>query len=149
METTLNLTKKCKVCKKCLTLDKFYSSKISKDGVEYICKKCRSKKQSRLWKTDTKFREKHRSYNRKSDLKRYYNITLEEYDIMFERQKVLCAICGNEEIRKNQYGITRLSVDHNHTTNKVRGLLCSSCNVKLGWFENNKISVLSYLKGYD
>lgn len=32
-------------------------------------------------------------------------------------------------------------VDHDHTTNKVRGLLCNGCNKGLGMFQEN-LSVL-------
>jgi hypothetical protein len=34
-----------------------------------------------------------------------------------------CEVCG---------GTYRLSIDHNHETNKVRGMLCSNCNPALG-----------------
>lgn len=60
-------------------------------------------------------------------LKRYYNITLEEYDQMVGIQGGKCAICGG----KNPNG-KRLHVDHNHKTGKIRGLLCFECNTALG-----------------
>lgn len=68
---------------------------------------------------------------RKSALHQSYNITLEEYDCIFEQQNGVCAICGS--VNKNGM---RLSVDHNHKTNKVRGLLCINCNRKLGVLED-------------
>ena len=64
-------------------------------------------------------------------LKRTYGITLEQYDQMFDQQNGVCAICGGT----NSDG-KRLSVDHNHTTNKVRKLLCQRCNVGLGFIED-------------
>jgi hypothetical protein len=38
---------------------------------------------------------------------------------------------------KNGYGITKFSVDHNHSTGKVRGILCSTCNRGLGYFKTD------------
>lgn len=57
-----------------------------------------------------------------------YGITLEQYNNMLSYQKGNCAIC--EEVPKeNKNGVVvRLSVDHNHKTGKVRGLLCYKCN---------------------
>ena len=70
---------------------------------------------------------------RKCKLKLKYGMSVEEYDILWEKQKGVCAICGLPEIRKHQNGqIVRLAVDHCHKTGKVRGLLCSHCNLMLG-----------------
>ena len=59
-----------------------------------------------------------------------YGISLPEYDRMQERQEGVCAICRRAERSRLKYGGTlrSLAVDHCHRTNKVRGLLCSSCN---------------------
>ncbi len=53
-----------------------------------------------------------------------YGITLEQYDRMFKRQAGKCALC------RRPPGRTRLAVDHDHKTGRVRGLLC--------WFDNHK-----------
>lgn len=69
-----------------------------------------------------------------SDLKKVYGISIEQYHAMLKDQKYCCAICkktAEEEIRS-------LNVDHCHTTGKVRGLLCSSCNKALGSFKDSK-----------
>lgn len=71
--------------------------------------------------------------NKKGALKRKYKITLEQYQELFEKQNGVCAICkGIEEGRM-------LSVDHNHSTGKVRGLLCGSCNRALGLFQDSPV----------
>jgi hypothetical protein len=70
------------------------------------------------------------------DLHHVYGITLEQYDEMFTKQNGVCAICGKPETGKNQHGVVRLSVDHNHSTGEVRGLLCTRCNKHLGIIEN-------------
>lgn len=67
---------------------------------------------------------------RKVALKYRYGITPEQYDQMCDTQKGLCAICGRPPRRGK-----RLAVDHNHITNQVRGLLCGSCNMRLGVLE--------------
>jgi Recombination endonuclease VII len=80
-----------------------------------------------------------------------YGITGEEYARMYEEQKGLCGICFKPETQTKKDGtVYRLSVDHNHTTNKVRGLLCFSCNKKLGHYETTDFTpILAYLEKYD
>ena len=71
-------------------------------------------------------------------LKHKYNMTVEDYDYLWEQQNGVCAICGQEETMKHQNGkTTRLSVDHNHKTGKVRGLLCRKCNIVIGNAKDN------------
>jgi hypothetical protein len=65
-------------------------------------------------------------------LKHRYNITIDQYNALNEQQHGLCAICGQPPRGK----MKRLSVDHDHITGKVRGLLCITCNRVLGYIEN-------------
>ena len=60
---------------------------------------------------------------------------------MLEKQKSLCAICGVSD------SISKLFVDHNHQTGKVRELLCSKCNAAIG-FLNEDIALLDKAKVY-
>jgi hypothetical protein len=65
------------------------------------------------------------------------------YEDLFEKQGGLCAICGKPNI-----GGRRLAVDHDHATNRVRGLLCNLCNAGLGAFKDNETMIrraLEYL----
>jgi len=71
-------------------------------------------------------------------LKRY-GITIEQYNEMVANQNGLCKMCGTKP--------TQLHVDHDHNTGEVRGLLCVSCNVHLGWFELNEDRVHNYRHG--
>ena len=64
----------------------------------------------------------------KSRLKTKYGITLQDYDTMLAKQNYSCAICGKNESEQKH----RLSVDHNHTTGEIRGLLCVNCNHGIG-----------------
>ena len=73
-------------------------------------------------------------------LKRNYNLTLEQYNIMLKNQSGLCVICGKPELFKiNGKDVARLSVDHNHKNGQIRELLCGSCNTGLGCFKDNPI----------
>jgi len=67
--------------------------------------------------------------NRKQQLS-LYGLTLEDYDTMLVEQNNSCAIC-NRTVEGN------LFVDHDHKTDGVRGLLCNSCNLGLGYFYDN------------
>lgn len=66
---------------------------------------------------------------RKADLKRYYDMTLAEWDNRFAEQNHSCAVCKSPYSgRKNGQWCT----DHDHKTGKVRGILCNGCNMALG-----------------
>ena len=66
----------------------------------------------------------------KYKLESQYGITVEQYNQMLENQNYCCAICGTEPVNR------RLSVDHDHITGQVRGLLCPKCNMGLGCFRD-------------
>jgi len=68
-------------------------------------------------------------------LRKDYNMTLETYNEMYNKQKGLCAMCGKPEKSKAGRRISRLSVDHCHKTGKIRALLCVRCNLVLGSYE--------------
>lgn len=78
---------------------------------------------------------------RKSDLKRHYGISIEDFETLNTKQNGKCAICSSVETN-NSRTKKRLFVDHCHTTKAVRGLLCSKCNHALGLF-NDDIGLLS------
>lgn len=69
---------------------------------------------------------------------RVYGITSAEYGALLEAQGGGCAICGRTESkdisRRSATGKRRLHIDHCHATGRVRGLLCSSCNLGIGKF---------------
>ena len=78
-----------------------------------------------------------------SKLKKYYGISLKEYNEIFNRQKGCCAICG-----KHQQDIKgKFHVDHKHDTGKVRGLLCVNCNILIG-YAKEKPTILLNVVGY-
>lgn len=67
-------------------------------------------------------------------LSRKYGINLKKYNDLLKEQNYSCAICGLDQSRFEK----ALSVDHCHTSGKVRGLLCQLCNTGLGSFKDNK-----------
>lgn len=67
-------------------------------------------------------------------IKKTYDFSWEQYEEMFDKQGGKCSIC---ESKISSSRTSRLYVDHCHTTLKVRGLLCSSCNNGLGLFKDS------------
>jgi hypothetical protein len=95
----------------------------------------REKEKSRLRRLNEKAKEQaySKQYNRKYRLTVIYKLSAEEYDEMMLKQVGSCAIC------KNDFGGVRPHIDHCHKTGKVRGLLCGSCNMALGYIEKGQI----------
>lgn len=67
-----------------------------------------------------------------AQLCRKYNITRAQYDRLLQRSQGQCELCGQR---------TKLCIDHNHKTGRVRGLLCKYCNVALGLIESRGMSL--------
>jgi hypothetical protein len=89
------------------------------------------------------YRKKNPNKMRSLDLKKCYGITLDQYNILLEVQRGVCAICKKAEtVVCNKKGDVRnLAVDHNHVTGEVRGLLCTACNQGLGNFKDSIASL--------
>ena len=66
---------------------------------------------------------------------RKYGLTEKQFRALKRAQENRCAICGARLSGK-------ICVDHDHTTKKVRGLLCHKCNTGLGFFEDDPIRLL-------
>ena len=67
-----------------------------------------------------------------SKVRKYFNITEEYYLQMYKQQNGKCPICDVMLDRHSS------DVDHCHSFNRVRGLLCRRCNLGIGLFEENK-----------
>ena len=78
------------------------------------------------------YHKKNPEYRIKSCVKKY-GLSLEDFKKIFKEQNGCCKICGKHQSEFKK----RLSVDHNHSTGKVRGLLCINCNRGLGSFKDN------------
>lgn len=143
---------KIKVCSKCKIrkpLSEFHKGE-GQFGKRSYCRDCGRKD---LYKWRKKNPEKYKAQSLKHHhsikgqdtyYKRMYGITKQDYDNLFRLQNGKCAVCG-----KNNHRNRRLSVDHNHKTDKVRGLLCHSCNVVLGLCKESEktlLALISYLR---
>jgi hypothetical protein len=105
----------CRTCKEVKPLEEFTPRERSGNKIIYrnrSCKTCRSK------------------INRNFGLRKRYGITAEEYDSLLADQGGTCALCDREPIGNEVF-----SVDHEHSTNRVRGIVCQPCNVAIGFFE--------------
>ena len=159
-----------KTCNKCgvaQPLENFYKSPGMRDGRRGDCKECNLKaKQERYiadpaaaiarvkrWQQANADRVNANQRRRRSTpearlreraahLMRKYGLTIEQYDAMLETQGGGCFICG----RPPRDDIS-LHVDHDHSTGKVRGILCFRCNNALADF-NEDTTVLRKAIGY-
>lgn len=130
-------TQHYKVCTKCREnkpIKDFSERKDRKSGYRSECKNCQNITSER-WRKNN--RSKFLNSVKEASLKRAFNISLNEYKKLFKDQKGLCAICNKKEQRKIGNKICDLSVDHDHKTGKVRGLLCNQCNNGIGRFKDN------------
>lgn len=76
---------------------------------------------------------RHQNAQRRSMLKQRYGITDADYQRMLKAQNGVCACCGG-----GSRGRAYFDVDHDHITERVRGLLCHVCNKYVGALENAK-----------
>lgn len=109
--------KTCYKCKEQKTPSEFSKDSAKKDKLAIWCRKCKND----LCRVNRKFYEL-----------RQYGLTPNQYDAMFKEQNGACFICKGQDLSG-----CRLSVDHDHKTSKVRGLLCGNCNTGLGSFKDN------------
>lgn len=152
-----------KTCSKCgITKARtdFYARNMSQDGLTPTCIACiRAYQEQR--QTTPEFRAWRRAYNKRPErrekqrrLRRQhaYGIDPATFDRLLASQGSHCLICRREMF----LGVDKkgradaLHVDHDHSSGKVRGLLCGDCNRGLGCFRDSPEALqraASYLKG--
>lgn len=133
---------KDKLMSKCISCNKLYMTKYYKKNTQIIKNNSLTYKVNNLNKYidyNKVYRKTNYHIARNRRLKSMYGITLEQFNILSEKQNHLCAICGNPQIQNRRHNNekTPLAVDHCHSTNKIRELLCSNCNGALGLFKDN------------
>jgi nitrate/TMAO reductase-like tetraheme cytochrome c subunit len=128
------MNKICTSCKLEKSLGEFYKAPGHKKyrlGVYSKCKECCKIKSRKEYKEDPSARKAiQKKYERNNPdarkntlLKSAYGISLSDFQKMQIEQNNRCAICKS---------ISRLDVDHCHSSGKVRGLLCGHCNRAIG-----------------
>jgi Recombination endonuclease VII len=146
--------KHCVKCKESKEITLFGNNAKSTDGHSAWCKACHVKSAS-LWNKQNK--DKYNSHKRTSGKKTYrttgkalslrwkHGLSLEDYNKMLKEQNGVCAICSRPEWMTVKGTLRQLAVDHRHITNKIRALLCGSCNKALGLLQENPIVIQSML----
>lgn len=153
--------KKCTKCKNVLDLSNFRErkQKNNKDGTKSYwpsCKKCeyeyskeyrvKNKETVLKWRRDS-YKKRPTKINKEKRIKQVlkkYNIGAANIDNMVEyvHTKTTCEICNKDITGKGDKHI-----DHCHSTNNFRGVLCQSCNLALGLVQDN-INVLRSMIRY-
>jgi hypothetical protein len=146
MRTTQTDDGKNKICGKCknlLKIEEFPRAKPNsktykkyKDGIKPWCKNCYREYNNSYMSHVRKTNPGYNHYFKK------YGITFEEYVDMAEQRNQKCDICGN--VSDHRY--KKLVVDHCHSTGKIRGLLCFSCNSILGNAKDNISNLQNAIK---
>lgn len=119
---------KADVCNKCtvkLTVDNWWPSAMKRRWL--ICSTCSTNRLKEYSKANPD-----KIWNK--NCKRLYGIDYNDYNTMLTEQNNSCAICKSTSAGR---GHKHFSVDHDHITGKVRGLLCHNCNTGLGQFKDN------------
>lgn len=147
--------RRCKKCGELTPADAFYKNTGGRDGLRPECKSCTSARRKQWYATNrereiervrqwqqanherylakqAEYRARSERDDRAGHLRRKFAMTVEDYDRMAREQGGACAICS----RPPRTG-TRLHVDRDHETGRVRGLLCFSCNVAVGQLQHD------------
>lgn len=128
---------KCSKCKQIKDLSEFNNSQVTLNGKSHVCRVCYRLERNKVYQI-----KKH-IFALQSIFRRY-KLTEEDLNNLYKIQNYKCAICGRDKPKDKNFAI-----DHNHRTGKVRGLLCSNCNLGIGHFNDDpKIleNVICYLK---
>ena len=144
------MVKYCPRCKQTKSVDDFNkrNGKRSKECQAY-CRKCHRKYVSDWQRTSNG-----KLHQERARLKYKFGITPEEVDSLLMSQCGVCALCGQQETKLEfRTGkVMSLSVDHNHKSGQIRGLLCQKCNSIIG-YANEDVEllqkVIDYLKEND
>lgn len=163
---TVGVKKTCKDCGESKLLDQFYKTSYArKHGTNSrmpYCIPCYSKRGKAYYDVHgERINARVAAKNRQSKLddpvewhkgrfavhlKRTFGITVEQWEAMFAAQKGRCAICRKKLIRDDVGKVKNFGVDHNHTTLKIRKLLCHRCNMAIGLLDEDVVRLRRAIK---
>ncbi len=115
------------------------------------CKICR-KTSNKIWRKSPKGVEIRRKAHRQWRLRKSYGLTIDGFNALLKKQGG-CAICRCTT--PTGFGVgagNGWHVDHNHHTNKTRGILCARCNLLIGMLNEDPSfinQILEYLKAHE
>lgn len=87
--------------------------------------------------TDARYRAQHPDRVAEYQRRAKYGLEPAEYQALLERQGGVCAICRRPETAVLRGRNKALCVDHDHVTDRVRGLLCFRCNLAIGYLSDD------------
>lgn len=128
-------------CKRCVVLTAKASVARNKEKVLAYKKAYREENPEFVAAGKKRWSQMNPDKVRDNMLKVKYGISLDQYNIMLDEQGHKCKICSSPNSRSKQS--KHFSVDHCHTTGKVRGLLCSNCNFAIGLINDSPDIALS------
>ncbi len=131
----------CSACNESKPLEAFYKHEGHRNGVASWCKPCAKKKAKDRYSFKVV---------RSKNLQDKFGISADEYELLLAAQGDVCAICGQKETAKWKGRTRYLAVDHDHSTGRVRGLLCAACNTGIGQLGDSierLENAIAYLKG--
>jgi hypothetical protein len=156
-----------RVCAKCRLwkpATELYKHPTQKTGFASYCRPCNKARLKKAYLADIHRHRRRKLQRRLEYIKRHpdrvaantvrqnlrraahrVGIEPEVIPAMIAAQGGLCAICKRPEDGR------RLSLDHNHRTGKMRGLLCGECNLALGKFGDDVTrlaSAIAYLEAH-
>jgi hypothetical protein len=115
--------RKCSRCKVERPTSEFPVDPQRRDGLYPWCKVCKAAYMRNYTLTKPQ-------YHRRREVLRRYGLSWTTYQYMAANQNGCCAVCGDQPTK------LPLCVDHDHSTGKIRGLLCHLCNTGLGAFRD-------------
>jgi hypothetical protein len=104
-----------------------------------MAKGLRSKAEVRAYRREYRQRAHVKEATKKRSrvrLLRDYGLTEQAFADLLYEQDYRCALCKSPE-----WGSRGPHIDHDHISNKVRGLLCTCCNLALGMLGDDADSI--------
>lgn len=163
------MNKRCPRCKRTLPSGAFYKNRSALDGLNTYCKECRRlyesqpEQRAKRWaylntpeqaairearnaspdyqETRARYRAKPEVQRRKREraLLRKYGMSIPVFTRLLESQRGRCLICGEPLFVGGPRQPRTATVDHDHRTGEIRGILCHQCNVGLGDFRDSPL----------